>query len=65
MSDREDEDASNHTGTRSPVSNGWVFALSMTAALATGAWLILSEAPGGAQNHSFLSVGAQSGANHE
>ncbi|MFP1630301.1 hypothetical protein ACLB6G_01050 [Zhengella sp. ZM62] len=49
MSDHDKDHESRSSEQRPPLSNGWVFALSMTAALATGAWLILSEAPGGAE----------------
>ncbi|MAW88516.1 MAG: hypothetical protein CMJ42_18510 [Phyllobacteriaceae bacterium] len=58
MSDHDKDHESRSSNSRPPLSNGWVFALSMTAALATGAWLILSEAPGGAESVTPFSVPA-------
>ena len=59
MSDHDTESADRSARTRPPVSSGWLFALSMTAALATGAWLILSEAPGDAHGYSTFMTTSQ------
>lgn len=60
MSDTDHNNERRRSETGPPLSAGWIFALSMTAALATGAWLILSEAPGGAEGISPFPVAGTS-----